>query len=114
MSVRDTYKRPNLRPGIYKCVPDAPMQRHPPLPDGRHTRIPTMANEAPNPTSQPRWCLLCGKHLVAIGHARRGGAAHHGDWKGREYHKACWKKLNPPFRARFGWRGKRRFPRHRF
>lgn len=41
----------------------------------------------------PRLCLRCFKHLQKIGHARKNGARHHGDWDSREYHKACWKAM---------------------
>ena len=37
-------------------------------------------------------CWHCGGHLVAIGHARRGGADHP-DWEWRGYHKKCWREL---------------------
>ena len=37
-------------------------------------------------------CFHCGGHLVAIGHAREGGADHD-DWGWRQYHKKCWKKI---------------------
>ena len=40
-------------------------------------------------------CLSCGKTLVAIGTERKNGKATHNDWKGRKYHKKCWKELPP-------------------
>ena len=41
----------------------------------------------------PQWarCFCCGGPLVAIGHARKGGADHC-DWDWRKYHKKCWKE----------------------
>lgn len=39
-------------------------------------------------------CLECGRALVPIGRARRGGKVTHDDWEGREYHKACWTRLH--------------------
>ncbi len=40
-----------------------------------------------------RKCKSCGKTLVAIGTARRGGTSRHGDWDKRQYHKKCLKSL---------------------
>jgi len=37
-------------------------------------------------------CLYCGKPIVAIGTSRENGAFHN-DWKGRKYHKKCFKEL---------------------
>ena len=36
-------------------------------------------------------CRYCGKHLVAVGHARKNGK-NHSDWVTREYHKKCYPK----------------------
>tara|TARA_B110000037_G_C16969325_1_gene444368 strand:- start:318 stop:587 length:270 start_codon:yes stop_codon:yes gene_type:complete len=40
-----------------------------------------------------RLCAMCGRPMPSIGHARKNGAAHHGDWMGRKYHKKCFKRL---------------------
>ena len=40
-------------------------------------------------------CISCKKPLVAIGHARKNGVQHHGDWSSRLYHKNCLKNLEP-------------------
>ncbi len=44
-------------------------------------------------TIKPGYCHECFRKLVPIGTARSGGAQHHGDWVGRQYHKKCWKML---------------------
>ena len=37
--------------------------------------------------------LTLGVAMPSIGRARTNGAAHHGDWMGRQYHKKCFKRL---------------------
>lgn len=37
-------------------------------------------------------CEECGRPLVAVGFARKGGRAHP-DWGTRKLHKRCWLKL---------------------
>ena len=34
-------------------------------------------------------CTYCGKHLQAIGTARKNGKTHP-DWRSRKLHKKCW------------------------
>ena len=55
-------------------------------------------------------CVYCKQPLVAIGAARRGGAAHR-DWGGSQFHKQCFKKLHPPKPRKTGGRavGKRKW-----
>jgi hypothetical protein len=42
----------------------------------------------------PGTCHECYKRIVPVGSSRLNGAPHN-DWKGRKYHKQCWKKNNP-------------------
>ena len=66
-----------------------------------------------DPASPPprTMCLHCNKPLTAIGHARKNGAPH-ADWPTREYHKKCWKEVNPSYKA--PRRRKYRPRRHRY
>jgi hypothetical protein len=56
-------------------------------------------------------CRRCGRPLVPIGTARKGGKQTHGDWENRELHKQCWveeqreREMSGGSGAGFGGRG---------
>ena len=54
--------------------------------DREHKRV--LAKKAKKPKGK---CKLCGKTLIAVGHARKGGK-NNKDWGTRDYHKKCWQE----------------------